>query len=187
MIKKVIKFTDYDDNECEETHYFNLSKPELLRLEASYAGGISKHLSRLSVDADGAEIMRVFEDIIGRSYGERVDGSASKFFKSPDKTKEFLESLAYDALFMELISSPAAAADFVNRLIPADLQKLVEKNSVLEEAKAAAGLSETSATEPEDERPLWEQRELTSSELNKLSKTDLVKAMMYKNQPRQIL
>ena len=35
MVKKTIKYSDYNGNEIEEDFYFNLSKVELLEMEMS--------------------------------------------------------------------------------------------------------------------------------------------------------
>ena len=35
MLKKTIKYTDYDGNEREEDFYFNLSKAEITEMELS--------------------------------------------------------------------------------------------------------------------------------------------------------
>lgn len=113
MLKREFKFKDYDGNERTETHYFNLSKSELMEMELSIDGGYTNLLNRITDSPDGPELMRVFKELILKSYGiKSADGR--RFEKSPEISKAFSETPAYDQLFMELISSADAAAKFVN-------------------------------------------------------------------------
>jgi len=83
MIKKEITFTNFNDEEVTEEHYFHLSKSELIDMELETEGGLSTKLAAIVEGADVKEILQTFRDIIAKSYGQRDPVNASKFFKSP--------------------------------------------------------------------------------------------------------
>ena len=47
MVKKTIKYSDYNGNEREEDFYFNLSKVELLEMEMSTEGGLENKIKKI--------------------------------------------------------------------------------------------------------------------------------------------
>jgi hypothetical protein len=116
MLKKTIKYTDYDGNEREEDFYFNLNKAELVEMEMGVTGGLEKKLRKIVASQDGKEIMSLFKDIIMKSYGEKSpDGK--RFIKSFELSTEFVQTEAYSELFMELTLDPDRASDFINGII----------------------------------------------------------------------
>lgn len=127
MLKKVITFTDYDDQVRTEEHFFNLSKAEVIKwLTTSGDYTLDKVLERLSTERNGKKIMEIFEDLIHLSYGRKsLDGR--KFEKSDEIWDDFYQTEAYSVLFTELVTDASKAADFVNGIIPKDLAEEVEK------------------------------------------------------------
>lgn len=125
MIKVPITYEDFDGKKVKEDHYFHLSKNELLEWVSENQGeDLAQKLERVGKSGDGALIMRTFRDIIARSYGERVDGDGSAFYKDEIKTRRFMSSLAFDQLFEDLILNGTSAAAFVNGLMPTGLEKM---------------------------------------------------------------
>lgn len=121
MLKKTIKYTDYNDTERTEDHYFNLTKSEIMKMEMSTTGGMAEMINRIVAAEDAPAIIAVFEDLIARSYGVKtVDGKG--FDKNPKHFEAFKQTLAYDELFMELATDDKAAAAFVNGIIPAEMR-----------------------------------------------------------------
>lgn len=117
MIKKTIKYKDFDGNPQEDTFYFNLTRAELVKLEASASGGLGATIQQIVETRTTTEIVPLFERILMMAYGEKSpDGR--HFMKTEEKALAFKNSAAYDALFMELFSNVDAAADFVNGLMP---------------------------------------------------------------------
>lgn len=120
MLKKTISYTDYDGNKRVEDHYFNLSKAELSEMELSIDGGLASMLKRIVAADDRPAIIKIFKDIILKSYGEKSpDGK--RFIKSEEMSTAFSQTEAYTELFMELSSDADAAAAFINGIIPADM------------------------------------------------------------------
>lgn len=117
MLKKTIKYVDYDGNEREEDFYFNLSKPEIYNLQLTTDGGLDKLIDKIIKAKDKAQIITLFEKIIKMSYGEKSpDGK--RFVKDEELTKAFTQTEAYSQLYMELATDDKAAADFINGIMP---------------------------------------------------------------------
>lgn len=125
MLKKTITYTDYDDVERTEDHYFNLSKAELIMMDSSVVGGLRQRLEKIIQSKDNVAIMEVFKDLIHRSYGVKSD-DGKRFVKSDELSIEFEQTEAYSELVMELLSNPDKAADFVNAIMP---KGLMQENS----------------------------------------------------------
>lgn len=117
MLKKVVKYVDFDSNKREETLYFNFTKAEIIKLEMSMSGGLVAHITKIVETKDEPAMMALWEEIILGSYGEKSpDGR--RFIKSPEIRKAFSETQAFSDLFMELSIDAAAATAFVNSIIP---------------------------------------------------------------------
>jgi predicted CopG family antitoxin len=126
MLIKKIKYTDFDGNEREESFYFNLSKAELARMELTVEGSFTGLVKRLIEKRKGPEIVKIFENIIQTSYGEKSpDGK--RFIKSEEATKEFTQTEAYSELIMELYSDANKAAEFIAGILPADMQNAAKE------------------------------------------------------------
>lgn len=112
MLKKTMKYTDYNGVEQERDFYFHLSKAEILEMELSSTGGLEAMIRKLMEEVNGKEIIKIFKDLILKSYGEKtVDG---RFEKSEELSKKFSETVAFSNLFIELATDSEAAYAFVN-------------------------------------------------------------------------
>lgn len=117
MIKKVIKYTDFDGNEREEPFYFNLTKAECMEMELSASGGLEKTIQSIIDAKDNKKIVETFKELILKAYGEKSpDGKY--FYKSPEISARFASTEAYSELFMELSSNADEASKFFNGIIP---------------------------------------------------------------------
>lgn len=127
MLKKTIKYEDYDGNIRKEDFYFNLNKAEVIKwitMTGDYT--LDKVLDRLSTERNGKKIMDIFEGLIRLSYGRKsLDGR--KFEKSEEIWNDFYQTEAYSILFAELVTDANKAADFMNQIIPSTLSSEVEK------------------------------------------------------------
>lgn len=130
MIKKDIKYTDFNGKEQTETFYFHLNEFELTELDAKEDGeGFADTIKHISKTEDRAEIIRMFKILILNSVGKKsADGT--RFEKSEEIRKDFEQSAAFPALFMEMLGDANVAAAFVNGIIP---QKLADKAKQLQQ------------------------------------------------------
>lgn len=118
MIKKTISYkNDFTGNNEKGDFYFNLSKAEIIKLTAENQG-IEEKIKRIAEEENVSELLKVFEEIIGLSYGIRKD---NKFIKDAEETKAFLASDAYSELFLSLMNDSTAAAEFIKGILPKDL------------------------------------------------------------------
>lgn len=128
MVKETVTYTDLEGEERTEIIRFNLSKAELIRMEAHNEEGLEKRLSKILsmkvTDKDGKEtwapgakkeIFDFFEEIIRASYGIVRNGY---FVKDKDATEQFMASEAYSELLFSLMDSEESAAAFVRGILP---------------------------------------------------------------------
>ncbi len=117
MLKKTITYTDLNGVERTEDFYFNLTKPEIVRMQSSVKGGLDVRLKGIANELNGAAILEFFEELISKSYGEKsADGR--RFEKSEEISLAFMQTPAYEVLFEELVTDDNAAAAFVNGVMP---------------------------------------------------------------------
>lgn len=125
MLKKEITYIDFDGNERTETHYFNLTKTELAEKQMSVEGGLTTKIKRIMEAQNGPEIAELFKDFILMSYGEKSD-DGKYFRKGKEISENFVSSMAYDTLFMELISDSQSAVNFLKGILPSDLSGKID-------------------------------------------------------------
>ena len=64
MLRKTIKFTDFNGVEKEKVYCFNLTDAELTQLNFSVKGGLEKKLEDIIASQDMNEILSIFKEII---------------------------------------------------------------------------------------------------------------------------
>jgi hypothetical protein len=134
MLTKTVKTTDFDGNEFEETLYFNLTESELMELELSTEGGFTKMIQQCANKNNVPAMVKAFKDILLKSYGEKsADGR--RFIKSPELTADFLNSAAYDAIFIELVTDADAASAFINGVVPKKISEKAKSKEVQDQLK----------------------------------------------------
>ena len=122
MLKKTITYHDYNGVEYTQDFYFNLSKAEIMEMELGTTGGLAEMIQKIVAAQDAPSIIKVFKDLILKSYGEKsADGK--RFIKSNEISTAFAQTEAYSELFMELATNAEAAAAFVNGIVPAEMAK----------------------------------------------------------------
>lgn len=123
MLKKTITYTDLNGVDRTEDFYFDLSQPEILRMQASEKGGYDVQLRSIAADMNAGLIMQFFEDFIKKAYGEKSE-DGRRFIKSPELSEAFMQTPAYEVLFEELVTDDQKAADFVNGIMRRNKQGL---------------------------------------------------------------
>lgn len=116
MHKRVITYNDLNDVQRTEDFYFDLSKPEIVKMQASTKGGYDVQLRSIAASLDGAKIMDFFENFIAKSYGVKSE-DGRRFMKSEEISRSFMETPAYEVLFEKLVTDDKYAADFVNAVM----------------------------------------------------------------------
>ena len=105
MLKKLIKYTDYNGVDRQENYYFNLNKAELLEMETEVTGGMRQLLENMMEKQDVPKIMKAFKTIIhgGLNEGSRFPGYALRKFR----VFSFFDQIVHD--FHQLAASVSAA------------------------------------------------------------------------------
>lgn len=133
MLRKKIKYVDFNDVEREEEFYFNISKAELMEMEFGTTGGFSEMVKRIVEAQDQPTLMKIFKEFILKAYGEKT-ADGKRFLKKDEfgrpLSANFEQSEAYSVLYMELITDAKAASDFINGVVPADIAKQAAANPV---------------------------------------------------------
>ena len=68
----------------------------------------------------------MFEDLVLRTYGE-ISEDGRYFVQNEETKSRFASTPVYTMIFMELAENADAAAEFVNGIMPADLEKQIAK------------------------------------------------------------
>lgn len=121
MFKMTQTYTDYEGNEKTETFYFNLNKVEILEMETYEDGGYVDMLKRVVESKDSKELMRLFKQLLLKSYGVKTEDGG--FAKSEELVRKFEQSAAYPEIFMELCTDAKKASDFVSYVMPLNEQQ----------------------------------------------------------------
>ena len=134
MLKKTIKYVDYNGENQTDECYFNLSKAELMEIQVSEKGGFANYLQSLMEEKDQKKIYHMFKEIVLMSYGQKSsDGRTFIKKKMVDGQMirlrdEFEQSDAFSELMIELISGgDKTIAEFINKLIPKELAEEIAK------------------------------------------------------------
>ena len=131
MLKKTIRYTDFDGNEATVDAYFNLTKTECIDLNLEYEeeGGLIGRIKKLIIERaeDENEMPRkpavdFVKLLIDRAYGVRPKDDPSLFLKEDDNGKplykKFKQSAAYDAYVYALLSGEESLDEFAANVLP---------------------------------------------------------------------
>jgi len=116
MLKKVIKYTDYNGNQRTETAYFNYNKLDILKLEAKLGDDVEAYSKKLAASKDVNKMINFIQDLVLGAYGQKSEDGRS-FIKDPKKTEEFENSNAFADLFEELLTKDGYAQQFATGLV----------------------------------------------------------------------
>lgn len=124
MVRKVIKYKDYDGNLVESEFFFSLSKADCTDLDFDYEeyGGLKEYLKTLIKDKDPEDVPKklmweFLKKIISKSVGKRPVGQ--KFLiKNDDVRNEFFYTDAFSEFIEDLFNAPDAIPQFMENVLP---------------------------------------------------------------------
>ena len=124
MIKKTIKYHDYDGNEREDDFHFHLNQVEVTKLDGEFPGGLQNHLKEIGKNEDRLGLLKVIDIIISHAYGRRLpDGAFIK--RAPNGLplyEEFVNTEAYDNLLTDLLQNQDNVMNFLTGCMTKDAQ-----------------------------------------------------------------
>lgn len=120
MINRTIAFKDLDGKDVEEEYYFSLNKAELAEWMITAPGGdLQAYLKQLQESRNGKEVFDALKNVLTMSVAKRV---GNRLVKNQDVVDEFMQTPAYEALFMELmVNNGAGLLEFVKGIVPEDM------------------------------------------------------------------
>ena len=141
MLKKEIKYTNFDGMECVETAYFNLNKLEMAKLYQSeefkkYGYLLEKGKKDEYAELDLSSIIEIIELFIAKSYGKKSD-DGKRFIKNEQLLTEFKETDAYIEFIEELLTNPESVNEFITCIFSAKVMEELKNNPEYQKAIAA--------------------------------------------------
>lgn len=129
MFKKNITVPNFDGVMTSRDYYFNLTKPEILKIEMTESwvspdgtviNKLSDRLKNLSErGGKGEDVVEFMEKLIEWSYGVRSE-DGNEFYKDVEELRKFKASMAYAELLSEFYSDENAVPNFINAVFPKD-------------------------------------------------------------------
>lgn len=126
MLKKQVKFKDYEGNDKTVTLYFHLNKFEWLELETYTKGGLIENLQTAIETNNAKKTIDILKKIILTAYGEKNE-ETGEFQKSDAISIKFSKTDAFSELFYELAYDEKKSQEFFFGLIPAEMQAEAKK------------------------------------------------------------
>ena len=130
MLKHTMTYPDFNDNQVTKTFYFNLTKAEIIELEADTPGGFGAQLQRIVESGSVPDMIKEFKNIILLSYGVKSDDGES-FVKSEDLRQKFVSTAAYAELYTKLATDDKFAVEFITAVLPSDIQEEIKKANTI--------------------------------------------------------
>ena len=166
MLKKTIKYTDYNGVERNEDFYFNLTKAEIMEMQMGTTGGFADYIAALVKTQNMPEIVRIFKDIVLKAYGEKSQ-DGKRFIKTDDNghslAKAFSETEAFSILYMELATNSKEAAKFINGIVPQDMEISEEKQQEVMKELFGEGASTVETPVEAVQAPVVDNTQVTNS------------------------
>jgi hypothetical protein len=120
MLRKEVKYIDFNDEPAVEVMYFNLTKQELLALEGDTPGG-TKNMFQKIIDAGDANAVRAaIEDFVIAAYGVKSD-DGKRFIKNDQLREELQQMAAYSDLIIDLVSNEDSLMAWFVGVFPKDI------------------------------------------------------------------
>jgi hypothetical protein len=189
VLKQTIQYVDFDGVPQEEDWHFHLTKADVVEMQMEFGGtldegALEKRVKELFDTKDAKTIIRFFKDMITKSVGKR---EGKRFIRTDEVAADFMQTEAYSAFFMSLVTDAEAGAAFFRSIVPADWANQMDFTGKTvatpgQDPKSQFSNAGTPTEPQEDTRPAWERenREPTRQELLKMPQEELVKLMQRK-------
>lgn len=128
MISETIAFETLSGEPISEEFHFAISESEAAEMAMRHhvKGGseLLEYFQTISDAEDGDKMMDAFMNMIRKSIGYKHEDNI-RFVKDPEYTDRFMQSDAYNQLFLRLLRDPEYAQKFLNGIMPAKLQEKI--------------------------------------------------------------
>jgi hypothetical protein len=119
-VAKTITFRNFDGEMVTETYNFGLNKAELAEWMVSAPGGdLQAYIKEISEARDGKQVFTALKQVLTLSVGKR---EGNRLVKNQDIVDEFMQTPAYEELFMELmVNNGVGLVEFLRSIVPEDM------------------------------------------------------------------
>lgn len=118
MFPHVISYKDLDEQPVEAEFWFSLNESEIAELKVTHQQDIGAYFQRI-INADNTEqLIQFYRELLVLAVGRR---QGQRMIKDNDVKSEFVDTGAYNALFVDLIQRKDHGAGFINDMFPKDL------------------------------------------------------------------
>lgn len=171
MLKQTITFKDLEGKLVTEDFYFNLSTVELAEMGFGDEG-LADRMKKIIETEDTAKIFEMFKLILTKAVGRKSDDNR-RFIKNQEVIDDFFQSNAYEELFLEWIADANKAAQFINGIVPDNLDETIAKIGARQKELEEAEKQENN----DPQLPDWytENRIPTEAEIKALNNPELLK------------
>ena len=135
-------YKDFNGTERKETFHFFISTAELMEMQLVTEGGLAAKIQEIIDAKDQPTLVKLFKDLLLKSYGEKSD-DGRRFIKSEEMSKAFTETPVYSELYMKLISDAKLASEFVNGILPDNLEEEIKAYQKTAENENTSGVLKT--------------------------------------------
>ena len=123
MLKKTVKYVDYNGIERTEDFYFNLNKAEVTEMEFSIKDGLSTNIQAMVDSQDKGKIFTLFKEILLKAYGVKSE-DGKRFVKNAELREAFEQCEAFSEILTELGTDEAVMTAFINGILPSIPSKI---------------------------------------------------------------
>lgn len=139
MYKTTITYDNFDDESVTDTLYFNFTQQEVVSLNLDQLQAKIENITE-NHDVDG--LIYVFKELILSAYGRR-DSEDKSLFRKYDLdghrlADTFVQTLAFDAYFIKLLSDEKEQRDFLTNILPKSIRGSINMDRLYEESKSVA-------------------------------------------------
>lgn len=124
MTSKTVTYKDWNGMDRTETFYFHFSQAELMEMELSQEGGFSERVKKIAAANNLPDMLKIWKNFVLDAYGIKSE-DGRRFMKNDEIRQSFVECPAYSIIFMELATNTEAASNFINTVVPAEMNKQV--------------------------------------------------------------
>lgn len=126
MYTKKITYTDWLGNERTEEFNFYMTRAALMEMQFEREGGMREYLQRIIDAKNRKELVDMFKDLVLRAYGE-ISEDGKHFWQDEETKRRFASSPVYSMMFTKMADDAEFAKEFVNGIMPPDLEKTSAK------------------------------------------------------------
>ena len=184
MIKREIQYKNFDNEEVTRTLWFHLTESQIIdNLDLEDKLQTIVKIVQKEGEATLKEkqfILQVIKRFIRISYGERDPQDPDYFGQSENISERFMNTAAYNAFLLSLFDPPENAMEFLTHILPDGLRARAQEQLPIPDMTMTVESPVTEEKDPEQPLYIRENRAATQSEVQNMSREELLQAMAFR-------